>query len=217
NGLIRPQNGGVWFRDRPVHEIGTAGMGRVLGLVFQNPDHMLFAATVREEAAFGPRNHGFSEGEIDRRVASALETVGLTGREDLDPFIMTKGDRQKLAVASILASEPEVLVLDEPTTGLDAKEQAAMMDLLARLNQAGHTIIIITHSVRIAARYARRVVLLENGRVLAEGPARDVFARTDLLERTGLEAPPAVRLGLRFGLKTLDAAELEAALTRSGS
>ena len=136
-------------------------MGRRVGFVFQNPDQMLFAANVFEEVAFGLRNHGISEKDIPQKVSAALESVGLVGKEEVDPFVMTKGERQKLAVACVLACEPEVLIPDEPTTGLDAQEQIAMMDLLTTLNRAGHTVVIVTHSVQVAAAYARRVVLLD--------------------------------------------------------
>ena len=215
NALLRPDSGLVLFKGTPVDEIGTAGMGRRLGFVFQNPDHMLFAADAFEEVAFGLRNFGLGEKEIGPRVAAALDTVGLPGKEGLDPFTMTKGERQKLAVACVLACEPEVLILDEPTTGLDAREQTAMMDLLNRLNQAGHTIIVITHSVDIAAAYARRVVLMESGRIIGDASARRIFARPDLLSRAGLIAPPCVRLGHEYGLSVLTVDELAAALARS--
>jgi energy-coupling factor transport system ATP-binding protein len=135
----------------------------------------------------------------------------------VDPFVMTKGNRQKLAVAAVLACEPEMLILDEPTTGLDAKEQMAMMDLLAQLNRAGHTILIITHSVRVASAYARRVILMESGRVLGDGGPREIFGNPELLSRTGLVAPPCVRLGRTYGLSVLTVAELARAIGRRGS
>lgn len=214
NGLLKPTSGRVFFKGAPVDEIGPAKMGQKIGFVFQNPDQMLFAANVFEEVAFGLRNYGITERNIPRRVSTALESVGLAGKEEVDPFIMTKGERQKLAVACVLACEPEVLILDEPTTGLDAKEQIAMMELLSTLNRAGHTIIIITHSVQVAADYARRVVLLDSGKIIGDGTAREIFSRPDLLSRTSLIAPPCVRLGCMYGLSVLTISELAQSIER---
>lgn len=213
-GLLRPHTGQVRFRGEPVAKIGIAGMARKAGLVFQNPDHMLFAATVFDEIAFGLRNLGVPAAALGERTARALDAVGLAGRETADPFAMTKGDRQKLAVACVLAAEPEVLILDEPTTGLDVLEQHKMMDLLQRLNGAGHTILMITHAMEVAARYAQRAVLMAAGGILADGPTRELFADSALLARASLEAPVCTRIGLRFGLPALTVDELAAALRR---
>lgn len=214
NGFLQPGSGRVLFKGTPVEEIGPARMGRRIGFVFQNPDQMLFAANVFEEVAFGLRNYGISEKDIPQKVSAALESVGLAGKEEVDPFVMTKGERQKLAVACVLACEPEVLILDEPTTGLDAQEQIAMMELLTTLNRAGHTIVIITHSVQVAAAYARRVVLLDSGKIIGDGTARGILSRPDLLSRTSLIAPPCVRLGCMYGLSALTVPELARSLER---
>jgi energy-coupling factor transport system ATP-binding protein len=175
---------------------------------------MLFAANVFDEVAFGLKNYGVPEEQIEKKVAKALSTVGLAGKEEVDPFVMTKGERQKLAVACVLACEPQVLILDEPTTGLDAKEQRAMMALLSGLNQAGHTIVIVTHTLEVAAAYARRVVLMDDGQVIADGPARDVFHKPELLAKTRIIPPPSVGLGTILGIPALTVDELASALTR---
>jgi len=217
NAFLRPTKGRVYFKGMPVDEIGPVKMGRRIGLVFQNPDQMLFAANVFEEVAFGLRNYGIPEKDIPGKVSAALEAVGLSGKEEMDPFIMIKGERQKLAVACLLACEPEILILDEPTTGLDAKEQIAIMELLSKLNKAGHTIVIITHSVHIAASYARRVLLLDSGKIIADGATRDIFSKPDLLSRTRLIAPPCVRLGCMYGLSVLSVSELSDAIGRKNT
>lgn len=214
NAFLKSTSGRVFFEGTSVDEIGPAKMGRKIGFVFQNPDQMLFAANVFQEVAFGLRNYGIAEKDITRKISASLEAVGLDGKEEVDPFIMTKGERQKLAVACILACEPEVLILDEPTTGLDAKEQIAMMELLGKLNRAGHTIIIITHSVQVAAAYARRVILLESGKIISDGTAREIFSKPDLLSRTNLIAPPCVRLGCMYGLSVLTVSELAESIKR---
>ena len=145
--------------------------------------------------AFGPRLHGLSEAEISLRVQEALEAVGLPGLGDVDPFILTKGSRQRVAVAGTLATKPEVIILDEPTTGLDHHELQGMMALMRRLNETGHTIVIVTHAMDIAAAYARRVILMQRGRIVCDGPTREVFADDSRLLSLGLTPPPAVRGG----------------------
>src|SRR5262249_50646330 len=158
DGLLPPTPGHATGRGQRVDVATLEDMGRQVGYVFQDPDHQLFAASVGEEVAFGPRNLGLPAVEVDARVAGALEAVGLDDR-DADPFLLDKGFRQRLAVAAVLALGPEVLVLDEPTTGLDFAEQQQMMDLVRRLNAAGRTSVIITHTPWVIAEYADRVIL----------------------------------------------------------
>jgi energy-coupling factor transport system ATP-binding protein len=217
NALLFPGKGQVRFQGKSVAEIGTTKMGRHVGFVFQNPDHMLFEARVFDEVAFGLRNQKMDEKQVVDCVEDALTTVGLSGKEEIDPFILTKGERQKLAVASVLACRPQVLILDEPTTGLDATEQVAMMDLLKQLNGQGHTVIFITHSLEIAAAYANRVVLMDQGQILADGPAIDLFFRFDLLEKTSLIAPPVVRLAKELGTRALTVDGLAKRLIREAT
>ena len=186
-------------------------------MVFQNPDNQIFCPTVREEVGFGPRNLGLPEGQIQHRVTESLHAVGLNGYERRDPFTLTKGERQRVAVASILASRPAVLILDEPTTGLDHGRQRGMMEMLVRLNQAGHTIVIITHSMWAATDYAPRTVVMQDGRILLDGPTRYVFTREDILAGVGLRPPPVVQLSNRLGAGALTVKELAAALRESGA
>ena len=150
-------------------------MARMVGYVFQNPDHQIFAKTVLEEVGFGLKVLGESPKLIESRVAEALENVGLKGYEERVPFALTKGERQQVAVASVLATQPQVIILDEPTTGLDYRHQRSMMEMLKRLNRAGHTIIIITHSMWVAAEYAARTIVMKEGSILLDGPTRSVF------------------------------------------
>jgi len=191
-GLQRPGSGRVSHRGRRL-EGPRGAVGRV-GLVFQEPDDQIFSPTVAEEVACGPRALGLGEEEVRTRSAEALEAVGLAGREVEDPFTLPKGDRQKVAVASVLATGPEVLVLDEPTTGLDRRELDGMLALLARLRDAGHAVVAVTHAMEVAAAEADRVVVLVGGRVLADGPPRKVFADRGLLAAARLRAPAAVEI-----------------------
>ncbi len=214
NGILKPTAGEVRLLGRGLAGQSAAGISRQVGLVFQNPDHQIFAERIREEVAFGPRLQGLSGPEVARRVGEALEAVGLSGYEDADPFILTKGGRQRVAVAGVLATQPEVIILDEPTTGLDHRELQGMMGLIRRLNEAGYTIVIITHAMDVAAAHARRTVLMQDGRIAADGPTRDVFADEARLAGLGLTPPPVVQVANRLGVPALSQEELVGALTR---
>lgn len=207
-GLIQPPPGCVRVNEEDVSERAASQMSGTVGLVFQNPDHQIFSETVADEVAFGPRNLGLPEDDISSTVSRVLDVVGLTGREPADPFALTKGERQRLAVASTLAMDPEILILDEPTTGLDYEDQQSMMGLLCDLNGQGRTIIIVTHCMWVVAEYARRAIVMTGGRILADGPVREVFANVDVLERASLAPPEITQLGLHLGGATLTVEEL---------
>jgi energy-coupling factor transporter ATP-binding protein EcfA2 len=210
NGLLRPSEGSVLVkagRDEPgpyrdTGEMNISELGRIVGYVFQNPDHQIFASNVRDEVTFGPKNYDLSQEEISTNVDEALEAVHLKGYEENDPFSLTKGERQRVAVASVLACKPRVLVLDEPTTGLDYSQQRSMMALLRSLNAAGHTIIIITHALWVVAEYAHRAIVMHDGAIMMDGTVREVFSQQDRLESVGMKLPEIVKLGNMLG-KTL--------------
>jgi energy-coupling factor transport system ATP-binding protein len=175
--------------------------------VFQNPDHQLFADTVENEVAFGPRNIGLEALAVEERVQEALAAVGLSALKKDDPFLLGRGERQRLAVASLLALRPRLLILDEPTTGLDYREQQQMMELLSRLHREGRTIIIITHVPWVAAEYAERALLMAHGQLLWDGSLRGLCARPDLCARAAFRPPDIVLLGQRFGITSLSVEE----------
>ena len=217
NGLRRPTGGRVLVDGVDAATLSIGELGRRIGYVFQNPDHQLFAPTVFEEVAFSLQTRGVVAAERPARVARALAAVGLDADERRDPLMMTKGERQKLALASILVAEPDALILDEPTTGLDAAEQEAMTALLRELAARGCTLIVVTHSMDAALGACQRTVLLTERGVLADGPTREIFARDELLAAAQLRAPDAARLSARLGLGGLDFATLAACLTRRPS
>ncbi|NLO05043.1 MAG: ABC transporter ATP-binding protein, partial [candidate division WS1 bacterium] len=156
NGLLSPTSGSVRIGGRDAREQSIKQLASQVGYLFQNPDHQIFSSTVREEVAFGPRNLGMAEDEVERQVARALEVTELAGWEERDPFVLTRGERQRVALASVLACRPRVIVFDEPTTGLDGLQARDMMELLARLNAQGTTVIVITHATWAATEYAKR-------------------------------------------------------------
>jgi energy-coupling factor transport system ATP-binding protein len=166
NGLLSPTSGNVVVKGKNTRTCSIADLAHHVGLVFQNPDHMFFADTVGEEVAFGLHNLGIADGAevIDR----ALSEVGLLHTKDLYPRWLSRGERQRLAIACIIAMRPEIIVLDEPTTGLDGNEARLVMDTLKGLQKKGHTIVVITHSRDIADNCADRVIQMEKGRIVSD-------------------------------------------------
>ncbi|HEY8517800.1 MAG TPA: energy-coupling factor transporter ATPase [Candidatus Binatia bacterium] len=216
-GLLHPSQGAVLLEGRDTRGLSLGDVARRVGFVFQNPDHQLFSASVAEEVAYGPRHLSLTPEELRARVERALAVCGLADRRDDDPFLLRKGERQRLAVASVLAIEPRVLILDEPTTGLDWREQLAILELLHELNRARVTIVVISHSPWLVAEHAQRVVLMARGRVLFDGPVHELLRAEEALRAGSFVLPDASLLGLRFGVAARSVDELAAALARRGT
>jgi energy-coupling factor transport system ATP-binding protein len=208
NGLLKPTEGSVRVEGEETVELGIRRLGQRVGYVFQNPDHQIFSDTVADEVAFGPKIREMEEDEISERVEEALAAVGMEGRGEEDPFGLTKGERQRVAVASVLAVRPEVLILDEPTTGLDYAEQRSMMDLVRRLNEGGSTIIVVTHTMWVVAEYAHRAVVAREGRISLQGTVREVFAEEEELRDAALRPPHIVSFGNSMGYPVLSVEEM---------
>src|SRR5215211_5729189 len=208
NGLLKPTEGTVRAGGEETVKQGLRRLGQTVGYVFQNPDHQIFSDTVFDEVAFGPKIRDMEEGEIEERVTEALGAVGMEGRGDEDPFGLTKGERQRVAVASVLAVRPEVLILDEPTTGLDYAEQRSMMDLVRSLNEAGSTIIVVTHTMWVVAEYAHRAAVVREGKIALQDTVRNVFAEEDELREAALRPPHIVSFGNALGYPVLSVEEM---------
>ncbi len=213
-GLLRPTEGRILLEGRDRITLRPAETAHTAGYVFQNPDHQIFASTVEAEVAFGPRNFGLGPEEIEQRVAEVLHAVNLENARERDPFLLSKGERQRLAVASVLALRPRLLILDEPTTGLDYREQRRMMGLVTDLNRAGIAIIIITHAPWLVAEYAQRVILMRQGRILFDGPVGDFFQQDELLRQSSFRPPEVTLLARRFGTTALHPEELASAIRK---
>jgi energy-coupling factor transporter ATP-binding protein EcfA2 len=194
NALLRPQRGRVEVNGQDIAGRPTATLASTVGYCYQNPDHQIFAATVAAEIEFGPRNLGVPEAEIQARTRRLLDLVGLRDEAFSYPFSLGRGQRQKVAVASVLATEPQILIVDEPTTGLDSKGGHAMMEIMRQLNEAGNTVIIITHDMGIVAEYSRRAICMANGRIVADGSPSAVFKNRAALSESGLRPPQAARI-----------------------
>jgi len=195
NGLLRPSSGDIRVLGRSTQGVPTIELCRHVGYVFQNPDEQLFCTSVQEELRFGPTNIGADPGVTSQRVEEILGDIGLTKYREVWPKYLTKGERQRLALASVVAMDPDVLVVDEPTTGLDWVESLQILDYLERLrNEQKKTIIIITHDMNIVSLYAKRVVVMARGRVVGDGTAREVFSQPDLMQLACLRRPPIADL-----------------------
>lgn len=208
NGLLQPTGGSVIVKGRDTRKSTVFEIGQDVGYAFQNPDHQIFADTVYDEVAFSPKIRGCSKEEIDERVKEALKAVDMEGYEEEDPFSLSKGERQRIAVASILSARPKVIILDEPTTGLDYKEQKQMMELVKKLNEDGHTIIMITHTMWVVSEYAHRVAVIKDGKVDIYGRTREIFKEEDRLLESYLKSPDIVSLGNGIGKTFLSVEEM---------
>ena len=194
NGLLKPTSGKVIVSGKETTGLPTSELARSVGYVFQNPDHQIFAELVRDEVRFGPKNLGFSEERIEQTAERVMEEMNLAGMEEEMPFQLSRGQRQRLAVASVLAMEPEILIIDEPTTGQDWKESMALMNLVKRLNDNGHTCILTTHSMNLVSLYARRVVVMREAKICMDGPTQEVFKNLEELACSNIKPPEVYRL-----------------------
>lgn len=203
NGLLKPTEGTVWIGKRAI-EAGKKAkelkpIRQKVGIVFQFPEHQLFEETVLKDIMFGPMNFGVSETEAERRARDLIKLVGLPDSVlEKSPFDLSGGQMRRVAIAGVLAMEPEVIVLDEPTAGLDPRGQKEIMDLFYILhNERGLTTILVTHSMEDAARYADRIAIMHNGSCVLEGEPRDIFADSETLAKYRLEPPRIVKFQRR--------------------
>jgi energy-coupling factor transport system ATP-binding protein len=188
-GLLRPTGGEVRVLGRDTRSLTTAQVARHVGYLFQDPDYQIFCPSVVEEAAFGLQARGVPAVEARRRAMRELERVGLADLADAHPYRLSRGQRQLLALASVLACEPALLVVDEPSTGLDYYQTRRIMEHLDAYRAGGRSVVLITHDIEMVARYAQRCVVLKEGRVLAEAPVEELGDLTDELLAAGVRLP----------------------------
>lgn len=196
NGLLKPSSGQVLIDGAPTTQLRTSQLATKVGFLFQNPDRQICCSTVREELLFGFRAQGRADAEAEVKVDAMIERFGFDG--DAEPFLLNRGTRQLLALASIIVMEPPVVVLDEPTTGLDFRECAKVMDVIAELNARGTTVVMVCHDMEVVADYAKRVIAMTAGQVVADGETFAVLRDRDVLARTHLLPPQMVDVSLRL-------------------
>jgi energy-coupling factor transport system ATP-binding protein len=214
-GLLKPTSGSVTTNGFDTRKTKTSCIARFTGFLFQNPDRQICKNSVKEEILFGLENIGCGKEEAEKRCLGVIERFGFDG--DAAPFSLSRGERQRLALASVVALEPELLILDEPTTGLDAIERSKTMDAVRGLNRSGATVLMVSHDMELVAAYADEVMVLKDGRLEAQGPVRDILKNSGLLADASLLPPQMADLALQLGsgfedVFTMD--EMEAAIIR---
>jgi energy-coupling factor transport system ATP-binding protein len=194
NGLFKPSNGTVSVDDLETTKVSVATLARKVGFVFQNPDHQLFSETVEEEISFALRNFGYDEPAINERVTWALNLLDLTEYRKVSPFMLSGGERKRVALASVLAWDPKIVILDEPTIGQDNQQKDRLRQFIMQLNRQGKTVIIVTHDIEFVADCKPRVVLMAQGEILAQGEAEKILTNYDLVNQASVVLPQIAQL-----------------------
>jgi len=198
NGLLKSQKGEVLIDGINTRETSVAKLARNVGFVFQNPDHQLFCESVEEEIAFGLRNFGFDESLIKKRVDWALNLLDLTEYRQTSPFLLSGGERKRVALASVLAWDPKTVVLDEPTIGQDHRQKEKLRQFIVQLNTQGKTVVVVTHDVEFVAESNPRVVLMSEGKIVADGLAEKILTDEALLIKASIVPPQISQIFLQL-------------------
>ncbi len=217
NGLLKPSKGRVIIDGTETTKTSVASLAKNVGFVFQNPDNQLFSESVEEEIAFGLRNFGFEKSVVEKRVEWALNLLALTQYRTTSPFMLSGGERKRVALASVLAWDPKILVLDEPTIGQDYQQKEKLLQFIMQMKSQQRTIVIVTHDVEFVAESNPKVVLMQNGKVTSDGEARDVLTDVEGLAKASIVPPQMSQLflglaDLGFSRKVIDVYEAEKVL-----
>jgi energy-coupling factor transport system ATP-binding protein len=198
NGLLKPKKGQVLVDGVDVTKVSVASISRNVGFVFQNPDHQLFCESVEEEISFALRNFGFKEDVTKNRVTWALNLLGLTEYRKTSPFMLSGGERKRVALASVLAWDPKILILDEPTIGQDYQQKEKLRQFILQMKTQEETIIMVTHDVEFVAECNPRVLLMRDGKITADGEARRILTDPDILNAASIVPPQVAQIFLEL-------------------
>ncbi len=199
NGLLKPTQGRVTVDGDDTREKSVAQLSRKVGIVFQNPDHLLFSETVQDEVGFALKNFGFEPGVVINQVKRTLEALDLAHYATTSPFLLSGGERKRVALAAVLAWEPDYLVLDEPTIGQDYQQKERLRNFILQLNSQGKAVVMVTHDVEFVAECNPKVVLMSKGRILAQGAADEILSDDDLINKASLVKPQMAKLFSQLG------------------
>lgn len=199
NGLLKPSLGKVTVDGDDTREKSVAQLSRKVGIVFQNPDHLLFSETVKDEVGFALKNFGFDPGVVVKQVQRTLEALDLAHYADTSPFLLSGGERKRVALAAVLAWEPDYLVLDEPTIGQDYQQKERLRNFILQLNSQGKAVVMVTHDVEFVAECNPKVVLMSKGKILAQGQADEILSDDGLINRAALVKPQMAKLFSQLG------------------
>jgi energy-coupling factor transport system ATP-binding protein len=196
NGLLKPTKGEVTVDGVSTRDISVAQLARKVGFVFQNPDHQLFSETVEEEVSFALRNFSFDADTLEKRVTWALNLLDLTEYRKTSPFMLSGGERKRVALASVLAWDPKVVILDEPTIGQDHRQKENLRQFIVQLNSQGKTVVIVTHDVEFVAECNPRVILMTQGQIVADGEAKKILTDPELALKASIVPPQITQVFL---------------------
>jgi energy-coupling factor transport system ATP-binding protein len=194
NGLLKPSSGRVTVDGDDTSKKSVAQLSRKVGIVFQNPDHLLFSETVKDEVGFALKNFGFDPSVVANQVARTLEALDLTHYADTSPFLLSGGERKRVALAAVLAWEPDYLILDEPTIGQDYQQKERLRNFILQLNSQGKAVVMVTHDVEFVAECNPKVVLMSSGRIVGQGQADEILSDENLVEKASLVKPQMAKL-----------------------
>ena len=194
NGLLKPSKGSIRVDGVQTTKSSVASMARKVGFVFQNPDHQLFSETVEEEIAFALKNFGFEEEATEKRITWALNLLNLTKYRKTSPFMLSGGERKRVALASVLAWDPQILILDEPTIGQDYQQKEKLRQFIVQMQTQRKTVVIVTHDVEFVAECNPRVVLMKEGQIVADGEGKDILTNIDVLAQSSIVLPQVAQI-----------------------
>ncbi|NVM26912.1 MAG: ABC transporter ATP-binding protein [Desulfobacterales bacterium] len=198
NGLLKPTKGEVLVDGVSTRDVSVAKLARNIGFVFQNPDHQLFSETVEDEIAFALKNFDFEEAVIKKQVDWALNLLDITQYRKTSPFMLSGGERKRVALASILAWDPKVIILDEPTIGQDYQQKEKLQQFILQLNAQKKTVVVVTHDVEFVAECNPRVILMSQGKILAEGIAENILTNQKLVAQASIVPPQITQIFLEL-------------------
>ncbi len=196
NGLLKPTSGRVLIDSVPTTQLKTSELARRVGFLFQNPDHQICCNTVREELLFGFQAQGRLDDAARRRVDEMIERFDFDA--DAEPYLLNRGTRQLLALASIIVCEPDVIILDEPTTGLDFRECEKVMEVISQMNDSGTTVVMVCHDMEVVADHAKRVIAMTQGQIVADGQTIEVLRNRDAVSRAHLLEPQIIEISMKL-------------------
>jgi energy-coupling factor transport system ATP-binding protein len=194
NGLLKPSSGMIRVNGVETTKTTIATLSKTVGFVFQNPDHQLFSETVEDEIAFALKNFGFDKETIQKQVTWALNLLSLTEYQKTSPFMLSGGERKRVALASVLAWDPQILILDEPTIGQDHEQKERLRQFIMQLQTQGKTIVIVTHDVEFVAECNLRVILMKEGKIVADGGGRDILTNIEALAESSIVLPQIAQI-----------------------
>ncbi|MEC9489477.1 MAG: ABC transporter ATP-binding protein [Halanaerobiales bacterium] len=200
-GLLKPQKGDILINDKNTKEHTAAALAREIGLVFQNPSDQIFKNNVLEEVKFGPLNLDFEETKAEERARKAIERLGLSEIADENPYDLSLSERKLVTIASILAMEPQIIIFDEPAIGQDYRNIALIKKIIREEIESGKLVLTINHDMDFVAEVFERIIVLNQGKILADGPTAEVFAQKKILQKAHLEMPAVTALAQELGIR----------------